>query len=128
VKRLPIRRTTVALADSASRVRRYLNQPSCFDLSSGPYHWFYPRMKQLIFVATICTAIFCGASTPLSAADLGPVLTPHVKHIRTSSRYWNWRDRCAWARQYCLYAWGRYVYHYPWDDHAYAYYPRRHRR
>jgi hypothetical protein len=86
-------------------------------------------MKRLLLAGAICAAIFGGASAPSSAADLGPALAPNAKHDRTSWRYWNWRDRCAWAGYYCLYAWDGYVYHYPWNDraYAYAYYPRRHR-
>ena len=86
-------------------------------------------VKQLIFAAAICAAIFGGLSAPSSAADRGPVLVRGAKHVSAPSRYWNWRDRCAWAGHYCLYAWHGYVYHYPWDDraNAYAYYTRRHR-
>ena len=42
---------------------------------------------------------------------------------------YNWRDRCAYAGYYCLYAYDGYVYHYPFDDRAsaYAYRWRRHR-
>lgn len=41
----------------------------------------------------------------------------------------NWRDRCAFAGYYRLYAWDGYVYHYPFDDRPSAYYhPRRHRQ
>jgi hypothetical protein len=86
-------------------------------------------MKRLVFAAAICAAIFGGTSAPSIAADLGPGLVPVAKHVMTSWRYWSWRDRCAYADHYCLYAWHGYVYHYPWDDraYAYAYYPRRHR-
>src|SRR5450631_456667 len=84
-------------------------------------------MKRLVFAGVICAAIFGGASAPSSAAELGSVFVPDAKHVRTSWRYWNWRDRCAWAGYYCLYAWHGHVYHYPWDDRGYAYYPRRQR-
>jgi hypothetical protein len=42
---------------------------------------------------------------------------------------YNWRDRCAYAGYYCLYAYDGYVYHYAFDDRAsaYAYRWRRHR-
>ena len=82
-------------------------------------------MKRLIFAAAICAATFGGSSVPSNAADL----VPGAQHVRTSWGYLSWRDRCAWAGHYCLYAWHGYVYHYPWDDraYAYAYYPRRHR-
>src|SRR5271169_4999167 len=78
-------------------------------------------MKRLIFAAAICAIIFGGSSAPSSAADRGPVLVPGAKHVGTSWRYWNWRDRCAWAGYYCLYAWHGYVYHYRWDDLDYGY-------
>jgi hypothetical protein len=86
-------------------------------------------MKRLIFAATICAVILGGGSAPASAAELGPPLVHGTKHVRTSWHYWNWRDRCASAGYYCLYAWHGYVFAYPWDDRAYAYsfYPRRHR-
>jgi len=50
-------------------------------------------------------------------------------HVRATWRHWNWRDRCAYAGYYCLYAWDGYVYSYPFDDRpsAYAYSARRHR-
>ncbi len=78
-------------------------------------------MKRLVFATVIWAAIFGGAAAPSTAADLAP-----GAHVRTAWRYWNWRDRCAWAGYYCLYAWHGYVYRYPWDGRAYAYYPRRH--
>ena len=37
-----------------------------------------------------------------------------------SEAYWNWRDRCAYAGYYCLYAEYGYVYHYPFDDRPVA--------
>ena len=52
-----------------------------------------------------------------------------VRHVRTAWYYSNWRDRCAYAGFYCLYAWDGYIYSYPYDDRpsAYAYSARRHR-
>ena len=44
-----------------------------------------------------------------------------------TSAHSNWRDRCAYAGYYCLYAWNGYVYHYPFHDYAYGFYPRRQR-
>lgn len=41
-----------------------------------------PTMKRLIFAGAICVAIFGGASTPSSAADLGPVLAPGANHLK----------------------------------------------
>ena len=59
--------------------------------------------------------------------DLGPVYGK--RHARTGWYGYNWRDRCAYAGFYCLYAYDGYVYHYPFDDRrsAYAYRWRRHR-
>ena len=84
-------------------------------------------MKRLIVAAALCTAF---GTIPFAsrAADLAPLVAPHTKHVSVT-RFWTWRDRCAWEGYYCLYAWHGYVYHYPWDELAYAYYPRRqHRR
>jgi hypothetical protein len=51
-----------------------------------------------------------------------------VRHVRTAWHYSSWRDRCAWADYYYLYAWDGYVYSYPWDDRPSAFaYTRRHR-
>jgi hypothetical protein len=93
-------------------------------------------MKRLILATAIAAAAFGGASIPSAAADLGPGYGEGAEHARTVwhrsanrwSHRWNWRDRCAWAGYYCLYAWDGYVYHYPWDDRpsAHAYYSRRH--
>src|SRR5262245_39146111 len=44
-----------------------------------------------------------------------------VKHVRTTLYFSNWRDRCAYAGFYCLYAWDGYVYSYPWDDRPSTY-------
>lgn len=80
--------------------------------------------KQL-FAAAICAAVL-GAAAPASAADLGLVPGRHVHHAWVSRDYWTWRDRCAYAGYYCLYAEYRTVYHYPFDDRpiAYAHYSR----
>jgi len=90
-------------------------------------------MKRLIFAAAVGAAVVgvvvVGAPAPSNAADLGvlPGLR-HVRHLRVADRYWDWRDRCAFAGYYCLYAWDGYVYHYRWDDRpSYAYSSRRHR-
>ncbi len=82
------------------------------------------KMRQLILATAIASAAFGGASAPSNAADYAPVVAPSV---RTTWYYSNWRNRCAYAGYYCLYAYDGFVYHYPWDDIAYAYgYPRRH--
>jgi hypothetical protein len=61
--------------------------------------------------------------TPSQAADLGSDYRHGVRHVRTAWHYSSWRDRCAWAGYYCLYAWDGYIYSYPWDDRpsAFAY-------
>ena len=81
---------------------------------------------RLVFAAAIVAIAFAGTCVPSDAADLGPGVR---KHVRTTWYRSNWRDRCAYAGYYCLYAWDGYVYHYPWDDRpaGYAYSARRHR-
>ena len=76
-----------------------------------------------IFAAALGAAAL-GASAPAGAADLG--LTRHVRHTWSRAGL-DWRDRCAYAGYYCLYAEYGYVYHYPFDDRpiAYAHYRRR---
>ena len=83
--------------------------------------------KRRIFAAVFCVGILGGVSAPADAADLGPLRGHRVKHVRVSHTYWNWRDRCAYAGYYCLYAEYGYIYAYPFDDRpiAHAYYRRR---
>ena len=90
---------------------------------------FHLAMKRLIFATAMAAAAFGSLCAPSNAADLRTV-RPHVRHVRAAWQSWDWRDRCAWAGYYCLYAEYGYVYHYPWDDRpiAYAYYARRHHR
>ena len=85
-------------------------------------------MTQRIFAAVLCAAILGGVSAAANAADLAPLRGWH-RHVRVSEAYWNWRDRCAYAGYYCLYAEYGTVYHYPFDDRpiAYGHYRRRHR-
>ena len=90
-------------------------------------------MRRLIFVVAVCSISFCGLTATSGAAELRHprasqtnaefrhARVPGVKHAKTRRRYWNWRDRCAWAGYYCLYAWRGYVFYYPWDDRAYTY-------
>ena len=84
-------------------------------------------MKRLIFATALAAAAFGGA--PSYAADLGAGVR-HARHVRTAWQDWTWRDRCAWAGYYCLYAEYGYAYHYPFDDRpiAHAYSARRHHR
>lgn len=83
-------------------------------------------MKRLIFATLIAVAAF-GTCAPSQAADLGPDGVRRGRHVRATWHYSNWRDRCAYAGFYCLYAYDGYVYHYPFDDRPTAYYARRHR-
>ena len=83
-------------------------------------------LTQQIIAAALCVA-FVGAAAPASAADLTLQHRWHARHVRVAQAYWDWRDRCAHAGYYCLYAEYGYVYHYPFDDRpiAYAFYRRR---
>jgi hypothetical protein len=85
------------------------------------------HMKRLLIAAAMSAAILGSTCAPSAAADLGPVYGK--RHARTGWYGYNWRDRCAYAGFYCLYAYDGYVYHYPFDDRrsAYAYRWRRHR-
>jgi hypothetical protein len=87
------------------------------------------KVKRLIFAMAIAAAAFGSVPAPSDAAELWPDGRTGARHVRTAWYYSNWRDRCAWAGYYCLYAWDGYIYHYPWDDRpsAYAYSARRHR-
>src|SRR5438094_7825694 len=84
------------------------------------------HMKRLIFATAIVAAISGAACVPSQAADFGLGVRPATRHAGTAWHYWNWRDRCAWAGYYCLYAYDGYIYHYPWDDRPSAYTYRRH--
>jgi hypothetical protein len=75
-------------------------------------------LTQRIFAAALCAGLVGGVAAPASAADLrlGPGWrNKHVTHI-----YGNWRDRCAYAGYYCLYAEYGFVYAYPFDDRPIA--------
>ena len=84
-------------------------------------------MQRILMVAL--GAAIVGAAAPASAADIAIAPRAHVRHVRVSHAGWDWRDRCAYAGYYCLYAEYHYVYHYPFDDRpiAHAYYRRRFR-
>jgi hypothetical protein len=86
-------------------------------------------MKRVIFAIAVAAALLGGASVPSQAADLGSGFRSGARHVGTAWRHGTWRDRCAYAGYYCLYAWDGYVYSYPFDDRpsAYAYSARRHR-
>jgi hypothetical protein len=85
-------------------------------------------MKKVLVATALCAAVLGGTCTPSAAADLGPGFGK--RHVRTGWYGYNWRDRCAYAGYYCLYAYDGYVYHYPFDDRPshYAYRWRRHHR
>jgi hypothetical protein len=82
-----------------------------------------------IVLAAVCAAILAGAPVASNAAELGRFPWSGERYVRTSDFYWNWRERCAYAGYYCLYAEYGYVYHYPFDDRpiAYRHYRRRYR-
>ncbi len=84
-------------------------------------------MTQRISTATLGAALLAGVPAVASAADLSLVPGGHVRRVRISQADLNWRDRCAYAGYYCLYAEYGYVYHYPFDDRpiAHAGYRRR---
>ncbi len=86
-------------------------------------------LKQRIVTAALGAAMLGGAAAAANAADLGPVPGWRARHVSIARSYWNWRDRCAYAGYYCLYAEYGYVYSYPFDDRASAYsLPRRRHR
>jgi len=85
-------------------------------------------MKRLIFATAIAVAISAAAGVPSQAADFGPRVRLVARHAGTAWHYWTWRDRCAWAGYYCLYAYDGYIYHYPFDDRPSADGYRRHHR
>ena len=85
-------------------------------------------MKRLMLAAAFGAAVLGAA--PSNAAELS--VAPgarHIRHVRVAEGTWNWRDRCAYAGYYCLYAEYGFVYAYPFDDRpiATAWYARRHR-
>ncbi len=73
-------------------------------------------MKRLIFGTLVAVCAFAAPCTSSQAADLGSDYRSGTRHVRTAWHYSSWRDRCAWAGYYCLYAWDGYIYSYPWDD------------
>ena len=86
-------------------------------------------MHKFVLSTLVAALAFGTLGMRADAADLGPELGAGSRHIGSTLYGWNWRDRCAWAGYYCLYAWDGYVYRYPWDDRpsALAYHSRRHR-
>ena len=87
------------------------------------------KMKHLIFGILIAACAFEATCMSSQAADLGSDFRYGARHVRTGWQYSSWRDRCAWAGYYCLYAWDGYIYSYPWDDRPSALaHARRHRQ
>jgi hypothetical protein len=72
--------------------------------------------KNLIIALAICAAIVAGVPAASSAADLR---FSGGKYAGTSWGNSNWRERCAYAGYYRLYAWHGSVYHLRWDDYLY---------
>ncbi len=78
--------------------------------------------KQRLFAAALCAGVLGGAAAPSHAADIMRGPRAGAAHVRTSyTLYGNWRERCAYAGYYCLYAEYGTVYHYPFDDRPVAY-------
>jgi hypothetical protein len=84
-------------------------------------------MKQLIVAAAVGAAMLGGVPAPSHAADLGPGYERGGRHAGSARSRWTWRERCAYAGYYCLYAEYGYVYHYPFDDRPGVRYRRRFR-
>lgn len=92
------------------------------------------RLIPPIVAAGLGAAALAATATPSFAADLS--LRPghrvtrvtQVARVRTVHVYRHWRERCAYAGYYCLYAEYGFVYHYPFDDRPVAYAHRRHNR
>ena len=81
-------------------------------------------LTQRIVVGALGAALLGGLAAPAAAADIGVVPRHHVKHAWTRS-HWGWRERCAHAGYYCLYAEYGFVYHYPFDDRPGVYHRTR---
>lgn len=74
------------------------------------------RAKNRLMVAAVLGAAMLGPPAPAQAADLGPLYQRLERAPRVARPFWTWRERCAYAGHYCLYAEYGYVYHYPFDD------------
>ena len=85
-----------------------------------------------VFATALGGIALAATAAPSFAADLSlrprahVVRITHVTHVRSVRVYRNWRERCAYAGYYCLYAEYGYVYHYPFDDRPVAEAYRRH--
>ena len=92
------------------------------------------RPIRTIAAAALGAAALVATAASSLAADLSLVpqqraarvtYAARVTHVRTLRVYRNWRERCAYAGYYCLYAEYGTVYHYPFDDRPVAYAHRR---
>jgi len=72
-----------------------------------------PNTRRLVFGALIAVCAFGTACIPSQVADLTSDFRSDARHVRAGWHYSSWRDRCAWAGYYCLYAWDGYIYSYP---------------
>jgi hypothetical protein len=77
-------------------------------------------MPRDIVMAVLCAAILGSVSAPANAADLGLVPGSRANRVHVTRTDWTWRERCAYAGYYCLYAEYGYVYAYPFDDRPIA--------
>lgn len=68
--------------------------------------------------AALCCAGLLGLAAPADAADLR--LAPGFRSRHVTYAHGSWRDRCAHAGYYCLYAEYGFVYAYPFDDRPIA--------
>jgi hypothetical protein len=68
-----------------------------------------PNTRRLVFGALIAICAFGTACIPSQAADLGSDFRSGARHVRAGWDCSSWRDRCAWAGYYCLYAWDGYI-------------------
>ncbi len=76
-------------------------------------------LKQLTVAVALGAAIAAGVPAVTQAAELGPGYRGD-RYGRSTWPYRNWRERCAYAGYYCLYAEYGYVYHYPFDDRPHS--------
>ena len=78
------------------------------------------RIVAAVFCAAVAGALLIAA--PAGAADLSLGHGWRSRHVVRA----DWRDRCAYAGYYCLYAEYGFVYAYPFDDRPIAHRRVRH--
>jgi hypothetical protein len=84
-----------------------------------------PALRQRIAASMVAAAIagaLLVAAAPAGAADLSLGHGWRSRHVVRT----DWRDRCAYAGYYCLYAEHGFVYAYPFDDRPIAHRRVRH--